>query len=53
MNDPSMSRPVFDSYDPAVTKRTAVVRIDATNGDRLVGAAQGTVTISAPKPGRP
>jgi 1,4-dihydroxy-2-naphthoyl-CoA hydrolase len=31
-------------------KRTAVVRIDATNGGRLVGAAQGTVTISAPKP---
>lgn len=37
----------------SLTKRTAVVRIDATNGDRLVGAAQGTVTISAPKPGRP
>lgn len=33
----------------SLTKRTAVVRIDATNGDRLVGAAQGTVTISAPK----
>lgn len=34
----------------ALTKRTAVVRIDATNGDRLVGLAQGTVTISPPKP---
>lgn len=33
----------------SLTKRTAVVRIDATNNDRLVGAAQGTVTISAPK----
>ena len=30
----------------AMTKRTAVVRIDVTNGDRLVGLAQGTVTIS-------
>jgi uncharacterized protein (TIGR00369 family) len=35
----------------SLTKRTAVVRIDATNGGRLVGAAQGTVTISEPKPG--
>ncbi len=33
----------------SLTTRTAVVRIDATNGDRLVGAAQGTVTISQPK----
>ncbi|MGH9829620.1 MAG: PaaI family thioesterase [Blastocatellia bacterium] len=33
----------------SLTKRTAVVRIDATNGGRLVGAAQGTVTISEPK----
>ena len=33
----------------SLTKRTAVVRIDATNGDRLVGAAQGTVTISEPR----
>ena len=30
-------------------RRTAVVRIDATNGDRLVGLAQGTVTISQPR----
>ena len=37
----------------SITKRTAVVRIDATNGDRLVGAAQGTVTISEPRPNRP
>jgi uncharacterized protein (TIGR00369 family) len=34
----------------AMTKRTAVVRIDVTNDDRLVGLAQGTVTISPPKP---
>ncbi len=33
----------------SLTKRTAVVRIDATNGGRLVGAAQGTVTISEAK----
>jgi uncharacterized protein (TIGR00369 family) len=33
----------------SLTKRTAVVRIDVTNGDRLVGAAQGTVTISEPR----
>src|SRR4051812_44208559 len=33
----------------AMTKRTAVVRIDVTNGPRLVGLAQGTVTISQPK----
>jgi uncharacterized protein (TIGR00369 family) len=32
-----------------MTKRTAVVRIDVTNNDRLIGLAQGTVTISAPK----
>ena len=34
----------------SMTKRTAVVRIDVTNDDRLVGLAQGTVTISLPKP---
>lgn len=34
----------------AMTKRTAVVRIDVTNGDRLVGLAQGTVTITPPRP---
>ncbi len=33
----------------SLTKRTAVVRVDATNNDRLVGAAQGTVTISEPR----
>jgi uncharacterized protein (TIGR00369 family) len=33
-------------------KRTAVVPIDAANGGRLVGAAQGTITISDPKPAR-
>jgi len=34
----------------SLSRRTAVVRIDATNGGRLVGAAQGTVTIDEPKP---
>ena len=33
----------------SLTRRTAVVRIDATNEGRLVGAAQGTVTISTPR----
>jgi len=33
----------------ALTKRTAVVRIDVHNDDQLVGAAQGTVTITAPR----
>jgi uncharacterized protein (TIGR00369 family) len=33
----------------ALTKRTAVVRIDVRIGDSLVGAAQGTVTITAPR----
>jgi uncharacterized protein (TIGR00369 family) len=33
----------------SLTRRTAVVRIDATNDGRLVGAAQGTVTITEPK----
>lgn len=33
----------------SLTKRTAVVRIDVHNGDRLVGAAQGTVTITNPR----
>jgi uncharacterized protein (TIGR00369 family) len=34
----------------SLTKRTAVVRIDLTNNDRLAGAGQGTVTISPPRP---
>lgn len=34
----------------AMSRRTAVVRIDATVGERLVGAAQGTVTITEAKP---
>lgn len=33
----------------SITKRTAVVRIDVHNNDRLAGAAQGTVTITAPR----
>lgn len=35
----------------SLSKRIAVIRIDATSNGRLVGAAQGTVTISAPKTG--
>ncbi len=37
----------------SLSKRTAVVRIDVVNGDRLVGAAQGTVTVSEPRVDRP
>ncbi len=33
----------------SMSKRTAVVRIDVTNGDRLVALAQGTVTLQPPK----
>ena len=33
----------------SLTKRTAVVRIEVTNDDRLVCAAQGTVLIMLPK----
>jgi uncharacterized protein (TIGR00369 family) len=33
----------------SLTKRTAVVRIEVSNEDRLVCAAQGTVLIMAPK----
>jgi uncharacterized protein (TIGR00369 family) len=34
----------------AMTKRTAVVRIEVANGARTVCAAQGTVLIMPPKP---
>lgn len=33
----------------AQTKRTAVVQIEVTNGDRRVALAQGTVLIQAPR----
>lgn len=33
----------------SMSKRTAIVRIDVTNVERLVCAAQGTVAIMAPK----
>lgn len=33
----------------SLTKRTAVVRIDVSNGERVVCMAQGTVSIVAPK----
>lgn len=35
----------------SLSKRTAIVRIDVVNNGRLVGAAQGTVAIMAPKAG--
>ena len=35
----------------SLTKRTAVVRIEVTNSDRLVCVAQGTVLIMLPKGG--
>jgi 1,4-dihydroxy-2-naphthoyl-CoA hydrolase len=33
----------------SLTKRTAVVRIDVTNGERVVCMAQGTVSVVAPR----
>jgi uncharacterized protein (TIGR00369 family) len=33
----------------SMTKRTAVVRVDITNNERAAAAAQGTVTIVAPR----
>jgi 1,4-dihydroxy-2-naphthoyl-CoA hydrolase len=33
----------------SLTKRTAVVRIDVVNGDRLACVAQGTVLVMAPR----
>jgi uncharacterized protein (TIGR00369 family) len=33
----------------SMTKRTAVVRVEVTNGDRAVCSAQGTVLIQQPK----
>jgi uncharacterized protein (TIGR00369 family) len=33
----------------SLSKRTAIVRVDVTNEGRLVGVAQGTVTVMAPR----
>lgn len=33
----------------SLSRRTAVVRVEAVNADRLVGVAQGTVAITPPK----
>ncbi len=33
----------------SMSRRMAVIRIDITNGDRLAGAAQGTVSIQDPR----
>ena len=35
----------------SLTRRTAVVRIDVTNGGRLVAIGQGTVLITSPRAG--
>ena len=40
---------IADAEIVSMSKRTAIVRIDVTNGGRLVCAAQGTVAIMAPK----
>jgi uncharacterized protein (TIGR00369 family) len=34
----------------SMSKRTAVVRVDVTNDERLVALAQGTVTLQPPRP---
>lgn len=39
---------VADSTVVALTSRTAVVRVEVTNGDRLVCVAQGTLLVSEP-----
>jgi uncharacterized protein (TIGR00369 family) len=41
---------IASAHIESMTKRTAVVRIDVTNDERLVALAQGTVTIKAPRP---
>ena len=38
-----------DARIVALSKRTAIVRVDVTNEGRLVGVAQGTVTIMPPR----
>ena len=37
----------------SLTKRTAVVRVEVTNGGRLVCTAQGTVLVMAPRGEKP
>ena len=52
MSDENVPPDHFEHYDHAqliaLTKRTAVVRIDLTKHDPLVGAAQSTITITEP-----
>ena len=51
----NLLRPVRDGVVTAeatvisMSRRTAVVRIDVTNGDRLCAAGQGTVSIQDPR----
>ena len=35
----------------SISSRTAVVSVECTNGDRVVGTALGTIAITPPKPG--
>jgi uncharacterized protein (TIGR00369 family) len=41
---------VAEAYIVSLSKRTAIVRVDVSNGGRLVCAAQGTVAIMPPRP---
>jgi 1,4-dihydroxy-2-naphthoyl-CoA hydrolase len=41
---------VADAQIVSMSARTAIVRVDVTNGGRLVCAAQGTVAIMPPRP---
>ena len=50
LNPVTDGRLVAEASIVNMTRRSAVVRIDVTNNDRLVAAAQGTCTIVDPKP---
>ena len=53
LNPVTDGRLVAEASIVNMTRRSAVVRIDVTNNDRLVAAAQGTCTIVDPKPAAP
>jgi uncharacterized protein (TIGR00369 family) len=52
LNPVSTGRLLADATILNMTRRSAVVRIEVANEDRLVAAAQGTCTIVDPKPDR-
>lgn len=52
LNPVTEGRLVAEATIVNMTRRSAVVRIEVTNGDRLAAAAQGTCTIVDPK-GKP